>query len=142
MRILGLDIGTKTIGIAVSDELSLTAQGLLTLKRKGLQSDIRELEKLIEERSIERIVIGLPKNMNNTLGTSAKMVLSFIEELTKSVDLPVVTWDERLSTVAAEKALLEADMSRKKRKRVIDTVAAQLILQGYLDCQQRLKKQP
>lgn len=139
MRILGLDIGTKTIGIAVSDELSLTAQGLFTLKRKGLQSDIRALETLIEERGIERIVIGLPKNMNNTLGTSANMVLSFIEELAKSVDLPVVTWDERLSTVAAEKALLEADMSRKKRKRVIDTVAAQLILQGYLDCQQRLE---
>ena len=142
MRILGLDIGTKTIGIALSDELSLIAQGLFTLKRKGLQSDIRELEKLIEERSVERIVIGLPKNMNNTLGTSANMVLSFIEELAKSVDLPVVTWDERLSTVAAEKALLEADMSRKKRKRVIDTVAAQLILQGYLDCQQRLRNQP
>ena len=142
MRILGLDIGTKTIGIALSDELSLIAQGLFTLKRKGLQSDIRELEKLIEERSVERIVIGLPKNMTNTLGTSANMVLSFIEELAKSVDLPVVTWDERLSTVAAEKALLEADMSRKKRKRVIDTVAAQLILQGYLDCQQRLKNKP
>jgi putative Holliday junction resolvase len=142
MRILGLDIGTKTIGIAVSDELSLIAQGLFTLKRKGLQSDIRELEKLIEEHSVEKIVIGLPKNMNNTLGTSANMVLSFIEELTKSVDLPVVTWDERLSTVAAERALLEADMSRKKRKRVIDTVAAQLILQGYLDCQQRLKNKP
>ena len=142
MRILGLDIGTKTIGIALSDELSLTAQGLFTLKRKGLQSDIRELEKLIGEWSVERIVIGLPKNMNNTLGTSANMVLSFIEELAKSVDLPVVTWDERLSTVAAEKALLEADMSRKKRKRVIDTVAAQLILQGYLDCQQRLRNQP
>lgn len=141
MRVLGLDLGTKTIGIAVSDELSLIAQGLFTLKRKGLQSDIRELEKVIEERSVEKIVIGLPKNMNNTLGTSANMVLSFIEELTKSVDLPVVTWDERLSTVAAERALLEADMSRKKRKRVIDTVAAQLILQGYLDCQQRLKNQ-
>ena len=142
MRILGLDIGTKTIGIDVSDELSLIAQGLFTLKRKGLQSDIRELEKLIEEHSVEKIVIGLPKNMNNTLGPSANMVLAFIEELKKCVDLPVVTWDERLSTVAAEKALLEADMSRKKRKRVIDTVAAQLILQGYLDCQQRLKKQP
>jgi putative Holliday junction resolvase len=142
MRVLGLDIGTKTIGIALSDELSLIAQGLFTLKRKGLQRDIRELEKLIEERSVERIVIGLPKNMNNTLGTSANMVLAFIEELAKSVDLPVVTWDERLSTVAAEKALLEADMSRKKRKRVIDTVAAQLILQGYLDCQQRLKNKP
>jgi putative Holliday junction resolvase len=141
MRVLGLDIGTKTIGIALSDELSLTAQGLFTLKRKGLQSDIREIEKLIGERSVERIVIGLPKNMNNTLGTSANMVLSFIEELAKSVDLPLVTWDERLSTVAAEKALLEADMSRKKRKRVIDTVAAQLILQGYLDCQQRLRNQ-
>jgi putative Holliday junction resolvase len=139
MRILGLDIGTKTIGVAVSDELSLTAQGLFTLKRKGIQSDIRELEKLIEEQSVERIVIGLPKNMNNTLGPSAKMVLSFIEELAKSVDLPVSTWDERLSTVAAEKVLLEADMSRKKRKQVIDKVAAQLILQGYLDSHQRLK---
>jgi putative Holliday junction resolvase len=142
MRILGLDLGSKTIGVAISDELHLIAQGLFTLKRKGLQQDIRELKKLIEEQNVKKLVVGLPKNMNNTLGPSAKMVLSFIEELTKSVDLPVVTWDERLSTVAAEKALLEADMSRKKRKRVIDTVAAQLILQGYLDCQQRLKKQP
>ena len=139
MRILGLDLGSKTIGVAISDELHLIAQGLFTLKRKGSQQDIRELEKLIEEQNVKKLVIGLPKNMNNTLGPSAKMVLSFIEELTKSVDLPVVTWDERLSTVAAEKALLEADMSRKKRKRVIDTVAAQLILQGYLDSHQRLK---
>ena len=142
MRILGLDLGSKTIGVAISDELHLIAQGLFTLKRKGLQQDIRELKKLIEEQNVKKLVVGLPKNMNNTLGPSAKMVLSFIEELTKSVDLPVVTWDERLSTVAAEKALLEADMSRKKRKRVIDTVAAQLILQGYLDCQQRLRNQP
>jgi len=139
MRILGLDIGTKTIGVAVSDELHLIAQGLFTLKRKGIQEDIRELEQLIEEQHVERIVVGLPKNMNNTLGPSAEMVLSFIEEITQQITLPVITWDERLSTVAAEKVLLEADMSRKKRKRVIDKIAAQLILQGYLDSQQRLK---
>ena len=141
MRILGLDIGTKTIGVAVSDELHLIAQGLFTLKRKGIQEDIRELEQLIEEQHVERIVVGLPKNMNNTLGPSAEMVLSFIEEISQQITLPVITWDERLSTVAAEKALLEADTSRRKRKRVIDKVAAQLILQGYLDSQHRLKNQ-
>ena len=137
MRILGLDIGSKTIGVAVSDELCLIAQGVTTLKRKGLDHDISELRKLIEEREVEKIVIGLPKNMNNTLGPAAEMVLSFIEELNKHSAIPVITWDERLSTVAAEKALLEADMSRKKRKQVIDKVAAQLILQGYLDSQVR-----
>ena len=139
MRILGLDIGSKTIGVAVSDELCLIAQGVTTLKRRGLDHDISELRKLIEEREVEKIVIGLPKNMNNTLGPSAEMVLSFIEELNKHIALPVITWDERLSTVAAEKVLLEADVSRKKRKQVIDKVAAMLILQGYLDSQLRLK---
>ena len=139
MRILGLDIGSKTIGVAVSDELRLIAQGVTTLKRKGLDHDISELRKLIEEWEVTKIVIGLPKNMNNTLGPSAKMVLSFIEELNKHSAIPVITWDERLSTVAAEKVLLEADMSRKKRKRVIDKVAAMLILQGYLDSQVRIK---
>jgi putative Holliday junction resolvase len=110
-----------------------------TLKRKGLDHDIRELLKVIEEREVTKIVVGLPKNMNNTLGPSAEMVLSLIEELNKQNAIPVITWDERLSTVAAEKVLLEADMSRKKRKRVIDKVAAMLILQGYLDSQVRLK---
>ena len=138
MRILGLDIGSKTIGVAVSDELCLIAQGVTTLKRKGLDHDISELRKLIEEREVTKIVVGLPKNMNNTLGPSAEMVLSFIEELNKHSAIPVITWDERLSTVAAEKVLLEADLSRKKRKRVIDKVAAMLILQGNLDSQVRL----
>jgi putative Holliday junction resolvase len=138
MRILGLDIGSKTIGVAVSDELCLIAQGVTTLKRKGLDHDISELRNLIEEREVTKIVVGLPKNMNNTLGPSAEMVLSFIEELNKHSAIPVITWDERLSTVAAEKVLLEADLSRKKRKRVIDKVAAMLILQGYLDSQVRL----
>ena len=139
MRILGLDVGSKTVGVAVSDELSLTAQGVTTLKRKGLHQDIKQLLRLIEEHRVEKIIVGLPKNMDGSLGPSAKMVLSLIEELRKSIDLPIVTWDERLSSVAAQRALLEADMSRKKRKRVIDKVAALIILQGYLDSQARMK---
>ncbi len=140
MRILGLDIGSKTIGVAVSDEMSLTAQGVTTLKRKVLQQDVKQLLEVIEEHRAEKVVVGLPKNMNGSLGPSARMVFSLIEELKKFIDLPVVTWDERLSTVAAQRVLLEADMSRKKRKRVIDKVAAILILQGYLDNQARMKK--
>ena len=139
MRILGLDVGSKTIGVAVSDELNLIAQGVTTLKRKGLRLDIKDLLRMIEEFKVEKVVVGLPKNMNGSLGPSAKMVLSLIEELKKVVDLPIITWDERLSTVAAQKALLEADVSRKKRKQVIDKVAALLILQGYLDSQTRME---
>ena len=139
MRILGLDIGSKTIGVAVSDELCLIAQGVTTLRRKGLDQDIHALLTMIEEKEVSKIVVGLPKNMNNTLGPSAERVLAFIEKLNEHCTVPVVTWDERLSTVAAEKTLLEADMSRTKRKRVVDKVAALLILQGYLDSQVRLK---
>ena len=139
MKILGLDVGSKTIGVAVSDELGIIAQGVTTLKRKGLNHDITQLLKVIEEQRAEKVVMGLPKNMNGSLGPSAKMVLTLLEELEKSVDIPVITWDERLSTVAAERTLLEADMSRKKRKKVIDKVAALIILQGYLDNQKRMK---
>ena len=139
MRILGLDVGSKTIGVAVSDELNLIAQGVTTLKRKGKRLDIKELLRMIEEFKVEKVVVGLPKNMNGSLGPSAKMVLSLVDELKKFVDLPIITWDERLSTVAAQKALLEADVSRKKRKQVVDKVAALLILQGYLDSQTRIK---
>ena len=133
MRILGLDVGSKTIGVAVSDELNITAQGVTTIKRKRLDEDVIRVLKLIDERNIGAVVVGLPKNMNGSIGPSARMVLSFIEELEKRTETPVITWDERLSTVAAEKALLEADVSRKVRKKVIDTVAAIIILQGYLD---------
>ena len=139
MKILGLDVGSKTIGVAVSDELGIIAQGVTTLKRKGLSHDITRLLKVIEEQKAGKIVVGLPKNMNGSLGPSAKMVLTLLDELEKSVDIPVIAWDERLSTVAAEKTLLEADMSRKKRKKVIDKVAALIILQGYLDNQARMK---
>jgi putative Holliday junction resolvase len=139
MKILGLDVGSKTIGVAVSDELGIIAQGVTTLKRKGVNHDITQLLKVIEEQRAEKVVVGLPKNMNGSIGQSAKMVLTLLEELENFVDIPVIAWDERLSTVAAERALLEADMSRKKRKKVIDKVAALIILQGYLDNQKRMK---
>jgi putative Holliday junction resolvase len=133
MRILGLDVGSKTIGMAVSDELELVAHTLATLQRKGMERDLRELTAVIASQEVGTVVVGLPKNMNGSLGPSAQMVLELVEALQRIVDLPILTWDERLTTVAAEKVLLEADMSRKKRKKVIDQVAAVLILQGFLD---------
>jgi len=139
MRILGLDVGSKTIGMAVSDELELVANTLFTLQRKGMEQDLRRLAAVIAEQEVGAIVVGLPKNMNGSLGPSAQMVLELVEELKRTIAPPVITWDERLSNVAAEKALLEADMSRKKRKKVIDQVAAVLILQGYLDSRAHLK---
>jgi len=133
MRIIGLDIGSHTIGIAISDELGITAQGLKTLKRKSMEDDFKEIETIISQFKIENIVVGLPKNMDGTLGKQAEIVLKWIRNLIDRIPLPVVTWDERLSTVGASKILLEADLSRRKRKRVIDKLAAVLILQGYLD---------
>jgi putative Holliday junction resolvase len=137
MRIMGLDVGTHTIGIAISDELELTAQGLKTLKRKSREDDLREIATIIGQFEINKIVVGLPRNMNGTLGEQAENVLRWIEVLKDKTQLPVVTWDERLSTVGASKVLLEADLSRRKRKKVIDKLAAVLILQGYLDQSRR-----
>ena len=137
MRTMGLDVGTHTIGIAISDELGLTAQGLKTLKRKSTQDDLREIVTIIDQFEINKIVVGLPKNMNGTLGKQAESVLRWTEVLKDKAQLPVVTWDERLSTVGASKVLLEADLSRRKRKKVIDKLAAVLILQGYLDQSRR-----
>jgi putative Holliday junction resolvase len=133
MRTMGLDVGTHTIGVAVSDELGITAQGLKTLRRKSMEEDFKEIATIIGQFEIEKIVVGLPKNMNGTLGKQAEIVLKWIKILTDKIPVPVVTWDERLSTVEATKVLLEADLSRRKRKKVIDKVAAVLILQGYLD---------
>ncbi len=133
MRIMGLDMGTHTIGIAISDELGLTAQGLKTLKRKSKEDDLREIAAVIGQFHISKIVVGLPKNMNGTLGEQAENVLGWVDVLKDQTRLPVETWDERLSTVGANKVLLEADLSRRKRKKVIDKLAAVLILQGYLD---------
>ncbi|MEK6690267.1 MAG: Holliday junction resolvase RuvX [Nitrospirota bacterium] len=133
MRILGLDIGDKTIGIAVSDEMGWTAQGLKTLIRKGFNEELSSIKEIIEEYGVKEILVGLPKNMNGSIGPQGKKVITFVERLKTALSLPVLLWDERLSTVSAEKVLLEADMSRKKRKGLKDKLAAQFILQGYLD---------
>jgi putative Holliday junction resolvase len=132
MRIMGLDVGSKTIGVAISDELGITAQGFKTIKRKAMEDDLRELYTIISQFQIEKIVVGLPKNMDGSLGKQAEFVLGWIEDFKNKIQLPVETWDERLSTVEATKTLLKADLSRKKRKGVIDKLAAVLILQGYL----------
>ncbi|MBI5183300.1 MAG: Holliday junction resolvase RuvX [Nitrospinae bacterium] len=132
-RILGLDIGDVVIGISVSDELGLTAQGLNTLKRKGIRSDFRYIKGLIDEYNICEVVVGLPKNMDGRLGPQAEKVIDFVERLRSEISLSVVTWDERLTTVAAENVLIDANISRKKRKGLADKIASQLILQGYLD---------
>jgi putative Holliday junction resolvase len=132
MRIMGLDVGTHTIGVAISDELGITAQGLKTVKRRSLEADFEEISSIIDHFEISKIVVGLPKNMDGTLGKQAEKVFRWIRDLKDRIHLPVVTWDERLSTVGASRVLLEADLSRRKRKKVIDKLAAVLILQGYL----------
>lgn len=132
---MGIDYGEKTIGIAVSDAFGWTAQGIETIKRKeedNLKESIERIKALVQEYNVEKIVLGLPKNMNNSLGFRAEKTLKFKEKLEKVLSIPIVLWDERLSTKAAENILLEADLSRKKRK-VIDKMAAVYILQGYLD---------
>ena len=134
MRCLGLDLGTKTLGVAVSDKTGLIATSLTILRHdNNYDFLIEELKKIIKEKEIETIVLGLPKNMNNTIGERGEMVLSFKEKLEESISLPVILEDERLTTKVAENILITADVSRKKRKKVIDKMAANVILQSYLD---------
>jgi putative Holliday junction resolvase len=135
-RILGLDVGDKTIGIAVSDELGWTAQGITTLKRANTKKDIEAIVQLVETYTAEKVIVGLPKNMNNSLGEQAQKALKFAKSLERQLnEASVILWDERLSTSMANNVLISADLSRKKRKRVINTLAAVVILQGYLDAQ-------
>ncbi len=136
MRILGLDYGTKTTGVAVSDPMGWTAQGLEIIRREQdehIKATLRRIDEICKEYKVEKIVLGLPKNMNNTLGERSEKTMEFKVKLENKLKLPVELWDERLSTVAAESILLEADVSRKKRKGVIDKLAATIILQNYLD---------
>ncbi|WP_027414953.1 Holliday junction resolvase RuvX [Aneurinibacillus terranovensis] len=133
MRIMGLDVGEKTIGVAVSDEMGWTAQGIETIRREGKNKDFGRLEELIKEYDIEEIVVGLPKNMNGSIGPRGQACEAFARSLRQRTDLPVRMWDERLTTMAAERMLISADVSRKKRKQVIDKMAAVMILQNYLD---------
>ncbi len=139
MRIMGLDLGDKTIGVAVSDETKLIAQGYSTIKRKSLAKDLNDLAEIINEKQINKIVLGLPKNMNNTIGERGNKSIEFAETLKDYFDeMEIVLWDERLTTVSAERVLLEADVKRKKRKSYIDKIAAVFILQSYLDSQNSL----
>ncbi|MBE0067902.1 Holliday junction resolvase RuvX [Thermoanaerobacterium thermosaccharolyticum] len=134
MRTIGLDVGDKTIGVAISDPSGLIAQGIKTIKRSNLDEDIQEINKIINSFKAEEIVVGFPKNMNGTIGPQGQKVINFVEILKKEIDLPILLWDERLTTVEANRMLIEgADMRRNKRKKVIDKLAATIILQGYLD---------
>lgn len=137
MRWMGLDYGDRRIGVALSDELGWTAQGHSVLERRKPEDDMEALRRIAAENSVTEIVLGLPKNMNGTIGPRGELCLSFADELRASLNLPVHMWDERLTTVAAEKTLLSADVSRKKRKQVIDKMAAAIILQGYMDAKSK-----
>ncbi|WP_295996913.1 Holliday junction resolvase RuvX [uncultured Veillonella sp.] len=133
MRIMALDVGSRTIGIACSDALLMTAQGIETIRRTSLENDFSRLRELISEYEVHELVVGMPKNMNGTKGDRAEKTEEFVEKMKTVIDLPVTFWDERLSTVMAERQLIAADVSRKKRKGIIDKMAAVVILQGYLD---------
>ena len=136
MRIMGLDFGSKTVGVAISDELLLTAQGIEIIRRKEenkLRQTLARIEELIVEYKVEEIVLGLPKNMNATEGIRVELTNEFKEKLERRTGFPVYTWDERLTTVAADKAMMEAGIRREKRKDYVDMIAATFILQGYLD---------
>ena len=137
MRVIGLDYGTKTVGVALSDALGITAQPVETITRKEenkLRKTYARIEEIISQNDVDRIV-GLPKNMNNTVGERAEACMEFAKNLERRTGLEVVMWDERLTTVSAEKALMESGVRRENRKAVIDQIAAVFILQGYLDSQ-------
>jgi putative holliday junction resolvase len=137
MRVMGLDVGSKTVGVAVSDAMGWTAQGIETISINEDQSQfgLKRVEELIKEYEVEKVVIGFPKNMNNTVGPRGEASQKYAKLVEDKLGVSTILWDERLTTMAAERILLEADVSRKKRKKVIDKMAAAFILQGYLDSQ-------
>ena len=144
MRIMGLDFGSKTVGVAISDPLLITAQGVEIIRRKDenkLRQTCARIEELIVSNEVTEIVLGYPKNMNDTLGERVEKTLAFKEMLERRTGLPVHLWDERLTTVAADKAMMEAGLRREERKEHVDKIAAIFILQGYLDLQANKKKQ-
>jgi len=136
-RVIGLDVGDKTLGVAVSDELGLTAQGVTTCRRTSSAADLDFLRQIIAQYAAAAVVVGLPKNMDGSIGPQAQKTLAFIERLRQTCAIPVVAWDERLTTREAERVLLAANTSRQRRKRVRDRLAAQLILQSYLEWSRR-----
>lgn len=138
MRILGLDVGTKTVGVALSDEMGWTAQGIETVRinEERNKFGFERIQELVKQYNVDTIVVGLPKNMNGTIGPRGEACQQYAEQLRELLGIEVIMWDERLSTMAAERLLISADVSRKKRKQVIDKMAAVVILQGYLDSKQ------
>jgi putative Holliday junction resolvase len=140
MRILGLDYGSKRIGVAVCDELGMTAQGLATIARKNRQQDLEEIARFIRTYNVEKIVIGYPIRLDGTEGIQCEKISKFASLLESTFSLPIIKWDETLSTKEAEEILIRANMRRDKRKNIVDRVAASLILQGYLDSQENHKK--
>lgn len=136
MRIMGLDFGSKTVGVAISDELLITAQGVEIVRRKSeskLRQTLARVEELIQEFKVDKIVLGYPKNMNNSEGIRCEKTQEFKEMLERRTGLEVILWDERLTTVAADRTMMEASVRREDRKNYVDMIAAVLILQGYLD---------
>jgi putative Holliday junction resolvase len=133
MRFLGLDVGDRTIGIALSDESATIATGIETYRRVGPKKDLKAMAELVRRHTVGEVVVGLPLRLDGSAGAQAQKVLAFVEALRPVVRVPVVPWDERFTTVAAQQALIEADVSRKGRRAVVDKVAAILILQNYLD---------
>ena len=137
VRILALDVGSKRIGLAVSDPLGITAQGLEVLIRKNPQADLERLVEVARQWGVQQIVVGLPRHMDGRLGSAAPQILELVEVLHQTLGVEVVTWEERLTTVEAEKVLIQADVSRRRRRQVVDQLAAVLILQNYLDHRQQ-----
>lgn len=140
IRIMGLDFGSKTTGVAISDPLGITAQGIETIQRpqeNKLRRTLARIEELVKEYQVTKIVLGFPKNMNNTIGERAEKSLEFKDMLERRTGLPVVMWDERLTTVSAERTLMESGVRRENRKEYVDMIAAVYILQGYLDSMER-----
>jgi putative Holliday junction resolvase len=137
MRTMGLDYGDKRIGVALSDAFGWTAQGAEVIVRKREGDYLERIRELVRDREVDDIVVGLPKNMNGTIGPRGEICMAFAEELRQELSVPVHLWDERLTTVAAQRTLLEADVSRRKRKQVVDKMAATILLQNYLDSRQK-----
>lgn len=133
MRILGIDYGSKRLGLAMCDELGLTAQALTTITRKNRERDLKEIETVIKQYNVEKIVVGYPLRLDGTEGIQCEKVNKFVDILVSRFSLPIVKWDETLSTKEAEQILIEANINRKKRKDVVDKIAAAIILQDYLD---------
>ena len=136
MRVMGLDYGSKTVGVAISDPLGITAQGIETIERKEenkLRKTLARIEELVKEYEVEKIVLGFPKNMNNTIGERAEKSLELKAMLERRIGIPVIMWDERLTTVEAERTLIESNVRRENQKKYVDKIAAVFILQGYLN---------